>query len=320
MDNGADGQRIDVWLAQTFPTLSRSKIQKGIKSGKVIINGLTCKPNTVIAAGDHILGRFEGERATLCPKPMSLDIVYEDQDLIVINKPAGISVHPGAGSQETTLVEGLLAYCGVLSEAYADAERPGIVHRLDKGTTGLLVCAKTDAAFAGLAKQFAQKTNTREYYALLDGMLPKPELLIESCLRRDPKNRLRFMSQALEGSDQVGKYAKSQFVQVDHFGHRLSLVKVKLYTGRTHQIRVHSNHLGAPILGDPLYNCKSALPATFSSEVKELVAKLTRQMLHAFKLGFVHPLSGEYMEFTADFPEDFANLLGTLGPYKVESS
>lgn len=320
MDEEAAGQRLDMWLVKTYPNFSRTKIQKSIKSGKIIINGHPCKPNTMVSGGDHILGGLEGERKSLHPKPMDLSIVYEDQDLIVLNKPAGISVHPGAGSQETTLVEGLLAYCGSLSEAYTGWERPGIVHRLDKGTSGLMVSAKTDLAFAGLAKQFAMKTNIREYHALLDGLLPTHEVLIESYLHRDPKNRLRFAS--IDGSLKKpgGKYAKSYFVSEACYGHRLCLAKVKLFTGRTHQIRVHAAQLNAAVLGDPLYNRKTKLPTVFGSEVRELVELLSRQMLHAFKLGFVHPRTGKYMEFIADFPKDFNRILGSLRPYKVEPS
>ncbi|NRA45302.1 MAG: RluA family pseudouridine synthase [Oligoflexales bacterium] len=320
VNDEADGQRLDICLAKTFPKISRSKIQKSIKSGKIIVNGAACKPNTVLAKGHHVLGSLESEQKALQPQPIDLNIVYEDQGLIVLNKPAGISVHPGAGPKETTLVEGLLAYCGRLSEAFTDSERPGIVHRIDKGTSGLIVCAKTDPAFVGLAKQFAEKTNTREYHALLDGLLPCSKLVFESYLHRDPKNRLRFASvEKQPGNTPQGKYAKSQFTQEAVFGHRLSLVRVKLFTGRTHQIRVHSSHLGAPILGDQLYNRKAELPTVFSSEVKRIVSSLSRQMLHAYKLGFVHPVKGEYMEFIADFPEDFGSLLGSLGPYKVDT-
>ena len=320
VDNEAAGQRIDLWLAKIYPSFSRSKIQKSIKLGKIVVNGTPCKPNTLVGAGDHVLGNLESERRALCPKHLDLNIIYEDQDLIVLNKPPGISVHPGAGTQETTLVEGLLAYCGRLSEAYSSWERPGIVHRLDKGTSGLMVCAKSDVAFSGLAKQFAMKTNTREYRAILDGLLPDPEVLIDSYLYRDPKNRLRFTSIDRSAKKPGGKYAKSYFVSEACYAHRLCLVRVKLFTGRTHQIRVHACHLNAPVLGDPLYNRKTILPVTFSGAVRELVESLSRQMLHAFKLGFTHPQTGEYMEFTADFPEDFSRILGSLRPYKVEPS
>lgn len=315
VDQEAHGQRIDLWLASAYPNFSRSKIQKSIKSGKIVVNGSVCKQNALLNSGDHILGAIEGERRSLLSQPIDLDIVYEDDDLIVLNKPAGISVHPGAGVPETTLVEGLLDYCGKLSEAYTSWERPGIVHRLDKGTSGLMVCAKTDLAFSGLAKQFAMKTNTREYRAFVDGLLPSAQMLVENHLHRDPRNRLRF---AVTDQGLKGKFARSYFVTEATFGHRISLVRVKLFTGRTHQIRVHAKHLGAPVLGDPLYHSKAMLPEVFSKEVRELVNGLSRQMLHAFKLGFTHPLKGDYVEFIADFPEDMDEVLGSLRAYKAE--
>jgi RluA family pseudouridine synthase len=226
-----------------------------------------------------------------------------------------------------TLVEGLLARYGALPAASgatsAAAARPGIVHRLDKDTTGVLVCALTAQAHAALARQFHDKVDVRrEYVALLDGVPPRATITHESYLMRDPKNRLRFASvpKALHEA-QAGtrgpkrRYAKSVFTVRDVYGHRLALASVRLYTGRTHQIRVHARDLGCPVVGDLVYGRAPSLPTTFSAAARAVVAAVERQLLHARLLGVKHPITGQELQFTAEYPDDFARVLATLKPF-----
>ena len=322
-----DNDRIDLWLHAKLPTLSRSSIKKIILAKKVLINGKTCKASERLKMSDVIeiqLLEEGGEIFALKPVSMPLEIIFEDEHIIVLNKPAGISVHPGAGTQEPTLVEGLLGHVGTLSQQHTTWERPGIVHRLDKDTSGLIVCAKTDEAFIGLKNQFKNKTNIREYIALLDGLLPQNETIVENFLARDPRSRLRFKVFTAEEmertSDSKVKFrsSKSLFRRVACYAHRIDLVTVKLFTGRTHQIRVHANFLNCPLVGDPLYNKKKDLPGHFSKEIRDFVgSKINRQMLHAKKLGFIHPIISNYLEFEVKPPADFSQLLGILSPYKL---
>ena len=265
----------------------------------------------------------QDEAEGLRPAPLNLDILFEDEDLIVVNKPPGLVVHPGAGETGVTLVEALLHRTGAGGRDF-ESERPGVVHRLDKDTSGVIVWAKSPTACAFLAEQFKKKTNKREYFALVDGAYEREAQVVESYLHRDPRNRLRYKAISIEEFDKDHRssagyrYAKSQMQAVALYSHRFSLLKIILSTGRTHQIRVHCHYQGVPILGDPLYGKKNTLPKIFPSEVHRAVAGLTRQMLHAATLGFFHPKTQEFMEFKAPFPEDFSNLLGILSPYKTE--
>ena len=310
--------RVDSWLHSKLPLLSRSKIQQLIKSGKVQLNGKSCRVSTALTEKDEltVVVLKNDESVRLTPVKMELHIIYEDDHLIVINKPAGLSVHPGAGTRSPTLVEGLLGYLGSLSHLYTDIDRPGIVHRLDKDTTGVMVCAKTDDAFLGLKSQFQSKTIKKEYYTLLDGLLPQDEITLENYLARDPKNRLRY--QVVERNKKGARYSKSTFQRMKTYGHRFDFVKVTLHTGRTHQIRVHAKYLACPILGDPMYNGPKDLPLFFSKDLRSYVGKsISRQMLHSQKLGFKHPITSDYLEFVAEMPNDFSKLMGILEPYKL---
>jgi 23S rRNA pseudouridine1911/1915/1917 synthase len=235
---------------------------------------------------------------------MDLKILFEDDHIIVIDKPAGLAVHPGAGDTGPTLVQGLLYHVGPSGlghpqSGYEDplaSLRPGIVHRLDKDTSGVMVCAKSDRAHADLAKQFQdKKTLRREYGALLDGRLSQDDMVFESWLKRDPVTRVTFASSKspLPGA----RYAKSHFRVEEVFLGRLSLVKVRLFTGRTHQIRVHAKDLGAPIIGDLVYHRPTVLPAQWPSSVRQAVTAISRQLLHARLLSFRHPLTQGEMAF-----------------------
>lgn len=318
--------RVDLWIKKQMPNLSRAKIQKLIQGHKILLNDKPCKPKELLNVNDVIvIDTSSSQGHSNAPVAMDLDIVYEDRDLIVLNKPAGLNVHPGAGDYEPTLVHGLLAHTKELSTCVNQGTfRPGIVHRLDKNTTGLLVCAKNNHSHAHLAQQFKDKTNIRSYYALLDGVLPQDQLTIESYLSRDKYNRLKFASIDQRSfdkidSDQQKKYrwAKSLFTLREVYGHRFSLVEVQLHTGRTHQIRVHCESLKLPIWGDPIYNHSKDLPNIFSKDEKVKLNSIHRQCLHAKTLGFIHPRSGDTMVFDSPLPKDFEELLGILRPYKI---
>jgi 23S rRNA pseudouridine1911/1915/1917 synthase len=268
---------------------------------------------------------------------MQLDILFEDDSLLVINKPAGIAVHPGAGEKGATLVHGLLFHCKKLGRGSSDDEddgevneRPGIVHRLDKDTTGVMVVAKSDVAHAHLSKQFHDKTNFRQYVALMNGAFPEGDWVRDSYLHRDPRERTRFASMDVnvyehkkqrEGMDDLPGYrfARTVFKREALYGNVLSLVSLKLFTGRTHQIRLHASDLGCPILGDQTYG-KSPVclgRSIFNPDLEGMIASIERQMLHAWVLGFTHPVSGKWLQFEAPLPSDFAKLLQRLEPYKT---
>lgn len=327
------GQRLDVFLKARNESVSRAKIQKLIERSAVSVNGRPARSRDAVAAGDLVeLAWLEQEPTGLVPVEMKLQILFEDEDVIVVDKPAGISVHPGAGGEGPTLVQGLLHHAKTLGQperAKKDATtwaRPGIVHRLDKDTSGVLVVAKTDKAHAALAKQFLDKTTlVREYVALLDGAMTQAEILHDSYLYRDPVSRLKFASMSVaEMKKQKAKtgeipkshrYAKSRFVRQAVFGERLTLARVRLYTGRTHQIRVHAKDLKLPVVGDPVYHKVTQLPKSFPKEIQAAISAISRQLLHAEVLSFSHPTSGETCRFEAPLPRDFSHLLKLLEPF-----
>lgn len=320
--------RLDRFLATVFPDWSRSRIQDLISAGGVAVNGKAAKASLSLSGGEIVSVDHDGlpSRApVLEPRPLDvpLDILFEDDSLIVVNKPAGVTVHPGAGTrEETTLVHALLHHCGSLpvtsndddlefegttdqpsSPDMAVAMRPGIVHRLDRDTSGAMVVAKTATAHRALALQFHDKTNFRQYLALVTGVMPVEHVVRESWLGRDPAHRTRFRSYDEDGPGR--KYAKTVFRRESAFGCGVTLVSARLYTGRTHQIRVHSRDLFMPVTGDASYGDDSRLPR----EISELA---TRQMLHAWKLGFRHPVTAAELQFEAPLPADFTNLLTRL--------
>jgi 23S rRNA pseudouridine1911/1915/1917 synthase len=330
--------RLDVYLSRTLPGLSRSKAQEMIESGLVTVNGAVENSKFQVREGDVIsFQRPEAPPSHLDPVEMQLDILFEDDSLLVINKPAGIAVHPGAGEKGATLVHGLLFHCKKLGRGSSDDEddgevneRPGIVHRLDKDTTGVMVVAKSDVAHAHLSKQFHDKTNFRQYVALMNGAFPEGDWVRDSYLHRDPRERTRFASMDVnvyehkkqrEGMDDLPGYrfARTVFKREALYGNVLSLVSLKLFTGRTHQIRLHASDLGCPILGDQTYG-KSPVclgRSIFNPDLEGMIASIERQMLHAWVLGFTHPVSGKWLQFEAPLPSDFAKLLQRLEPYKT---
>ena len=288
------GTRVDRFLAEHLRQFSRSRIQQLIRQGAVIVNGKPARPRDPVRSGDTIrVVEPPPEKIDTIPEAIPLDIIFEDDDLIVINKPSGLVVHPGAGHREHTLVNALLNHCRTLS-GIGGKERPGIVHRLDKETSGCLVIAKNDEAHRGLAEQFASRTVDKVYLALVAGRLRKLSGSIEEKIGRHPVHRQRMAV-----SPKRGREAKTEY-RVVRAGDAVSLVECRLHSGRTHQIRVHLHHIGHPVVGDKIYGRKSP-------------EKHERQMLHAWKLGFRHPRSGTWKQFEASLPNDFAAAMNSAG-------
>jgi len=277
--------RLDLFLVKALPEFSRSRIQQLIRTGLVRVGGAKMRPHQSVRSGDKIeVTEPPPEKLQTKSEAIPLTILYEDDDLIVINKAAGMTVHPGAGQREHTLVNALLHHCSTLS-GIGGKERPGIVHRLDKETSGCLVAAKNDVAHRELSKQFAARTVEKIYLALVAGKLRKETGVIENKIGRHPVRRQR-----MSVSSPRGRVAKTEY-RVLRSSEQASLVECKLHSGRTHQIRVHLHHLGHPVLGDRIY-------------APRLAKDFPRQMLHAWKLGFCHPRSGEWMNFEAPLPDD----------------
>ena len=286
--------RLDQFLAKQLPEYSRSRLQQLIRSGFVRLNKQTTRPRQIVRGGDKIhLIEPPLEKIEMRPEPIPLDVLFEDGDLIIINKPADLTVHPGAGQREHTLVNALLSHCTTLS-GIGGKERPGIVHRLDKETSGCLVVAKNDIAHRELSKQFAARTVEKIYLALVAGKLRKPTGVIEENIGRHPVQRKR-----MSVSSKRGRAAKTEY-RVIRSSDQASLVECRLHSGRTHQIRVHLHHLGHPVLGDKIYAPRFA-------------KNFHRQMLHAWKLGFRHPCTGEWRSFEASLPADFNEAIRAAG-------
>ena len=336
-----EGARLDVYLTRHLPNASRAKVQRGIREGRVSVGGKAIrKPSHVVQAGDRIACRLlRPPPLEVRPEAIPLDVVYEDDFLLVVDKPAGMVVHPAYGNRTGTLVHALLYHVGGAAlrldeeDDEADAPddeavglstinarpahpedlsiRPGIVHRLDKDTSGLIVAAKDDATHRALAAQFAERTIRRRYLALVWGVPEPPAGTIAAPLGRDPRDRRR---QAVVPAAR-GKHAVTHFETVEPFAFT-ALVRFRLETGRTHQIRVHAEHAGFPVFGDPTYGGRTLRrgPATARRKafVNNLFKILTRQALHAHTLGFVHPQTGEVMNFEAPLPEDFRTVLDRL--------
>jgi 23S rRNA pseudouridine1911/1915/1917 synthase len=282
--------RLDQLLAKRLPEFSRSRLQQLIRDGFVRLNNETSRPRQIVRAGDRIeLTEPPLEKIKNLPERIPLEILFEDEDLIVINKPPGMVVHPGAGHREHTLVNALLNHCPTLS-GIGGKERPGIVHRLDKETSGCLVVAKNDAAHRELSKQFAERTVKKIYLALVAGKLRNVVGVIEEKIGRHPVHRQR-----MSATTSRGRAARTEY-RVVRSSERASLVECRLHSGRTHQIRVHLHHLGHPVLGDKVY-------------APRLAKNFPRQMLHAWKLGFPHPRTQEWKGFEAPVPDDFKGAL-----------
>jgi len=301
--------RLDRYLAKQVAHLSRTRIQALIEAGLITLNGSPTKPSHLVKDGEEVTIRIPGpEPSPLTPEDITLDVRYEDEHLIVINKPAGLVVHPAHGHPSGTLVNALLYHCKDL-QGIGGTVRPGLVHRLDKDTSGLLVVAKHERALADLARQFKEKTTERKYRAIVWGHLQPPEGRIEAPLGRSHKDRKHFA--VIAG----GKEAATRYGTLEKF-ELFSLLELQLETGRTHQIRIHLQHAGHPILGDPQYGGRNRRLGALTSAQRTFAAKLLemlpRQALHAGVLGFVHPVGGQSLRFESEFPGDIADVLNSL--------
>lgn len=290
-----DGERLDAWLAENQPEHSRSRWQALIKEGLVTVNDIPCKANQKIRAGDRVKWTVpEPTPAVPQAEQIPLDILYEDRHIIVINKPAGLVVHPAAGNETGTLVNALLHHCTDLTGIGGEL-RPGIVHRLDKDTSGILVVAKNEAAMAELSRQFKERITDKEYLAIVRGVPRLPRGTVETTIGRHPVHRKKMAVNVRNGREAVSHYEV-----IERFDDA-ALVRVKIETGRTHQIRVHMAHLKHPIVGDTVYGRGGAS-----------AVKAERQMLHAAKLSLNHPKSGKRLSFEAPLPDDMNALLSQL--------
>ncbi|AZU61453.1 RluA family pseudouridine synthase [Neobacillus mesonae] len=286
------GDRIDKVISGLDDEWSRTQVQQWIKDGAVLVNGKSVKTNYKCSINDHIeISIPDPEELDVIPEEMDLDIYYEDKDVLVVNKPRGMVVHPAPGHLTGTLVNGLMAHCKDLS-GINGVLRPGIVHRIDKDTSGLLMVAKNDMAHESLVNQLVEKTVTRKYKAIVHGIIPHDYGTIDAPLGRDVKDR-----QSMAVVDN-GKHAVTHFQVVERFKD-FTFVECQLETGRTHQIRVHMKYIGYPLAGDPKYGPKKTL-------------NINGQALHAGVLGFIHPRTQEYLEFEAPLPEDMEYLLTLL--------
>jgi 23S rRNA pseudouridine1911/1915/1917 synthase len=291
---GGDRSRIDVFLARELPQFSRSRLQQLMREGLVRLNGKPARPRDPVRVHDVIDLQERGAVPIETePEAIPLDVLFEDGDIIVINKPAGLVVHPGAGHFSGTLVNALLHHSPRLS-GIGGKERPGIVHRLDKETSGCLVVAKNDLAHHDLARQFAERTIEKVYLAVVAGRLRKGHGLIDAAIGRHPRNRQRMSVETRSGRAATTEY------RVVGAAATASLVECRLHSGRTHQIRVHLHHLGHPVLGDKVYGARYA-------------REFPRQMLHARKLGFRHPRTNERTSFEAPLPGDFEQAMRSVG-------
>jgi 23S rRNA pseudouridine1911/1915/1917 synthase len=286
--------RLDRFLAKELPKFSRSRFQQLIRDGFVRLNGKAARARDILRVGDIVdVTEPPPEKIDNQPEAIPFDILFEDDDLIVIDKPAGLVVHPGAGHREHTLINALLHYCPILS-GIGGKERPGIVHRLDKETSGCLVVAKNDESHRGLSIQFAERGVDKIYLALVSGKVGRSAGLIEEKIGRHRVHRQR-----MSVTSERGRTARTEY-RVLRSSEQVSLVECKLHSGRTHQIRVHLRHLGHAVLGDKVYAPK-------------LAGKFPRQMLHAWKLGLRHPRTGEWKTFEAPLPNDFAEAMRSTG-------
>ncbi len=304
------GLRLDTVLATRVLDVSRSFAQKLIKSHHILINGSPCKPSYILRRGDSIRIELPSDNTAEeenSPKPVAipLNVLFEDDDIIVLNKPPGLVVHPGAGKKDISLVHGLLAHCESLSQVGAP-ERPGIVHRLDEGTSGAIVVAKTDRAYWGLIEQFQKRQVSKEYVAIVWGCPKGKSGEIRTLINRHPKNRKK-MAVSEHGREAITLWRVAR--KWDGF----SLLNVKILTGRTHQIRVHMAYIHHPVVGDSIYGShEKRVKQLKEGRLREVLKTIRRQMLHAFRLEFFHPVTHREIKITAPLPDDMQGLIYVL--------
>jgi 23S rRNA pseudouridine1911/1915/1917 synthase len=321
VDLGQEIIRIDKFLIDRLPNTSRNKIQSSAKNGNIRVNGIPVKSNYKVKPRDEIaiVLPYPVREIELIPEDIPLEIIFEDESLIVVNKPANMVVHPGYGNYRGTLVNALVYHFNSLPKIPNDYYgRPGLVHRIDKHTTGLLIIAKTEHALTHLAKQFFERTIQRKYLALVWGDV-KHDGTVVGNVGRSPKNR-KIMT-VFDDSSQ-GKHAVTHYKLLENFG-LVSLIECKLETGRTHQIRVHMKHLGHPLFNDLEYGGNSILKGTISTNYKKFIENcfelIPGQALHAATLGFIHPVSKEFLQFESKIPEGFAKILDKWSSYTLNA-
>ena len=311
VDKGQQALRIDKYLMNFIENATRNKIQAAAKSGNIYVNDTPVKSNYKVKPFDKIRVLFEHPpyEYLLTPEDIPIDIIYEDDDLLVLNKDPGMVVHPGHGNYSGTLINALIYHFDNLPNN--SSNRPGLVHRIDKDTSGLLVVAKNEESMAHLSKQFFDKTSEREYVAIVWGNMEEDEGTIEGHIGRHPKNRLQ--NTVYEGDDiEKGKPAITHYKVLERLGY-VTLVSCKLETGRTHQIRVHMKHIGHTLFNDARYGGERILKGTTFTKYKQFVENcfkvLPRQALHAKTLGFKHPKTGEFMRFDSEVPQDMQDCI-----------
>ncbi|MBT4019328.1 MAG: RluA family pseudouridine synthase [Alphaproteobacteria bacterium] len=308
VDAEREGTRLDKYIASTLPEISRMRIKGLIQEGQVraddkVITNISWKVKT-----GQVFDLIVPQAIEPIPQgqDIPLNVVYEDDYLIVIDKPAGMVVHPAVGNDDGTLVNALIHHCGDSLSGINGVKRPGIVHRIDKDTSGLMVVAKTDLAHAGLAEQFADHSLERAYLAIVRGRPYPAEGTIDEAVGRSPRNRQKM---AVVGTG--GKHAVTHFKLIQRLGDAATLVECRLETGRTHQIRVHMTHIHHPLIGDPVYG-RTAKTKNLDPQVREAIKLFTRQALHAYVIGFKHPVTDEQIRFESPIPEDMAALIRAL--------
>ena len=318
VDPGQDPLRIDKYMTAHMERTSRHRVQCAIKEGFVQVGDKTVKSNYIVRPGDVIrfVMPYRRRGVEVIPQEIALDIVYEDDDVLVLNKPAGMVVHPGHGHYESTLVNALAWHLGISQGPDADDERMGVlVHRIDKDTSGLLAVAKNDESQLNLARQFFDHSIERRYVAVVWGDLKEDEGTVDAALMRDPSDRLRFCTTDDAGK---GKRAVTHWRVLERFGY-VTLVECKLETGRTHQIRVHMSSIGHPIFGDERYGGTQIRQGTIYSKYKQFIRNCfqicPRQALHAKTLGFVHPRTKKFLQFSSELPADMTALLDKWRQY-----
>ncbi|MDG2371488.1 MAG: RluA family pseudouridine synthase [Flavobacteriaceae bacterium] len=318
-DKGQDPLRVDKFLMNRIENSTRNKIQQAARSGSVYVNGFVVKSNYKVKGNDQVqvLFTYPQYENLLVPEKIPIEVVYQDESLIIVNKPAGMVVHPGHGNYSGTLINGLIYMFDKLP--VNNNHRPGLVHRIDKDTSGLLVVAKSESSMTFLAKQFYDKTTTREYLALVWGNVENETGMIEGNIGRNPKNRLQMK---VFPENENGKPAITQYKVLKRYGY-VTLISCKLETGRTHQIRVHMKHIGHIIFNDERYGGDQILKGTNFTKYKQFVENcfkiMPRQALHAKTLGFVHPISNDYISFDSELPEDFSSVISKWDKYSRNS-
>ncbi len=311
-DKGQAPLRVDKYLMNRVENATRNKIQKAAKEGNIFVNDVIVKSNYKVKADDVVTVRFEHPpyEQLLTPEDIDIDVVYEDDDVLVVNKEPGMVVHPGHGNYSGTLINALIHHFDNLPNN--SSNRPGLVHRIDKDTSGLLVVAKTELAMAHLSKQFFNKSTEREYVALVWGDVKEDEGTVEGHIGRHPKNRLQNTVYLGEEAEEKGKAAVTHFKVLERLGY-VTLVSCRLETGRTHQIRVHMKFIGHTLFNDERYGGEKILKGTTFTKYKQFVENcfkaLPRQALHARTLGFEHPTTGEMLRFESPIPQDIEDCL-----------